>query len=118
MGEIGLGRHLRVAAAVSLAALAAACAGNRHEAPVIIKGAAPDQVEAAPIRRRGSADVAQNCRRRRPGRVNGSSCGRGSRSDIWRGIRRHEAGDHRGQQFDPAGIQNRDRKELTIPGGH
>ncbi len=49
MGEIGLRRHLRAAAAVSFAALAAACAGNRHEAPVIMKGAAPDQVEAAPI---------------------------------------------------------------------
>ncbi len=49
MGEIGLRRHLRAAAAVSFAALAAACAGNRHEAPVIMKGAAPDGIEAAPI---------------------------------------------------------------------
>jgi murein DD-endopeptidase MepM/ murein hydrolase activator NlpD len=49
MGEIGLRRHLRAVAAVSFAALAAACAGGRHEAPVIMKGAGPEQIEATPI---------------------------------------------------------------------
>ena len=49
MGDFRLRRHLRATAAVSFAALVAACAGGRHEAPVIMKGAAPDQIEAAPI---------------------------------------------------------------------
>ena len=49
MGESGLRRYLRAVAAVSFAALAAACAGGRHEAPVIMKGTAQDQIEAAPI---------------------------------------------------------------------
>ena len=50
MGENGFRRHLRAAAAVSLAALVAACGGSRHEAaPVILNGAAPDRIEAAPV---------------------------------------------------------------------
>jgi murein DD-endopeptidase MepM/ murein hydrolase activator NlpD len=49
MGKNEFTWHLRAAAALSLAALVAACSGNRHEAPVIMNGAAPGGIEAGPI---------------------------------------------------------------------
>jgi murein DD-endopeptidase MepM/ murein hydrolase activator NlpD len=50
MGEDGFRRHLHAAAAVSLAAVVAACGGSRHEAaPVILNGAAADRIEAGPV---------------------------------------------------------------------
>ncbi|MGD9616305.1 MAG: peptidoglycan DD-metalloendopeptidase family protein [Alphaproteobacteria bacterium] len=50
MGENGFRRHLRAAAAVSLAAFAASCGAGRHEAaPVILNGAGTDRVETAPV---------------------------------------------------------------------
>jgi murein DD-endopeptidase MepM/ murein hydrolase activator NlpD len=55
MGKISSRRHLRAAAAVSLAVLAASCGGGRNDAaPVIMNGAAangagPDRIETAPI---------------------------------------------------------------------
>src|SRR3954454_10313621 len=50
MGKQNFRRHLRAAAAVSLAAAVAACSGNRHEAaPVIMNGAGPGGVQGAPL---------------------------------------------------------------------
>jgi murein DD-endopeptidase MepM/ murein hydrolase activator NlpD len=50
MGENGSRRHWCPAAAVSFAALVAACGGDRRDpAPVVMNGAGADRIEAAPI---------------------------------------------------------------------
>lgn len=55
MGETSSRRHLRAAAAVSFAVLAASCSGSRNDgAPVIMNGAGmngagPDRIETAPM---------------------------------------------------------------------
>jgi murein DD-endopeptidase MepM/ murein hydrolase activator NlpD len=49
MGENGVRRHLRAAAVVSLAVFVASCGGRRDAAPVIMNGAAPQQVETVPM---------------------------------------------------------------------
>ena len=112
MGENGLTRHLRAAAALSFAVLVASCGGTRRDAaPVVMNGAAPGGIEAAPLppsgigRRRGAKPPPSPTGPGKTSRRASRAVGGLSRARV----RRHEAGDHRGQQSDPAGIQDRDR---------